>query len=326
MYTGNFRHDYMALLSRLHTSSMADIGRLTDMAYHNIRFSHDVVYAIEHRVYNAPPHEKLPALHLADNLIKRIGHPFIGLFSESLERLFFHVIGSVDPRIRQQLMDLLQSWAQVLPEVYRVISHKMAGGPMVAPQPHVPIHAPPPTQNAAPAVSQQPAAPKAQISHPQVLQKMYSPPFQCSICARRFTSAELRDNHMDKHITGTATKRVLYMNQSDWVTFGSTEKAEISRRNQLISGGSATTIQEEVEKPTVSVSSIESGVTACCVCGEEFSPEFNDDNDEWVYIDAIYDEEEQNLYHSDCFNQTKESRKRTSGAAPTDPRAKRPRA
>ncbi|KAL0213621.1 hypothetical protein P9112_005805 [Eukaryota sp. TZLM1-RC] len=282
----SLRDDYINMLGLLRYNQLHEIQRLTQIAAMHINNAPDVVYAIEYRIHNAHPHEKLPALYLADCIVKNVGGIYLQLFSESMDRLFFEVYNTCDPATKHELLTLLGTWKPLLPYVYRTISEKLS--PPVPTRPHVI------GTTSTPSTTVQQSLSKA--TRKDIVEKMYSRPSQCPLCAIRFEDDDSRNKHMDSHVETSKKsklqKRSLYLDANNWVTYGTKQRAE-----------SLTTPEPQTEKkPRVSADSVSTDMKACPVCAEEFNLEYDEDEDEWMYDDVVLDDDGV-LYHSTCFSQ-----------------------
>ncbi|KAL0248603.1 hypothetical protein GEMRC1_003837 [Eukaryota sp. GEM-RC1] len=240
-----------------------------------------------------------------------IGQPYIGLFAESMERLFFVVYNSCDPATKHELLNLNNTWLHVLPLVHRNISSKLVPPMSFAQTPmhHTPQNAPPSHRPANPNASHRhhhPAAAQRKsqnLAHHPIIEKMYGSPHYCPLCAMRFSSEDIRDKHMDTHVVKskpTSQQRQLYLNASDWATYGTPQRTA-EARDKSIREIEQQDLQEQ--KPRIAVESVEIDEKKCFVCDEEFNLVYDDDEDEWMFEDCIYDADAAELYHSSCYKQ-----------------------
>jgi len=135
-------------------------------------------------------------------------------------------------------------------------------------------------------------------------------PLQCKNCGLRFLDRERMDKHLDWHFNQNkrdkdrvkkANSRSWFLEREEWITdipYNELDKANVP---SPFAETDVKPKQEEIKQQISQVPADESQKN-CPICGELFEQVYNEDQDEWMFRDAVISPSDNKIYHVHCHH------------------------
>jgi pre-mRNA cleavage complex 2 protein Pcf11 len=107
--------DYKSSLEDLTTNDGIQIRTLTVIAKENTEHAMAISRVLENHIRTTPPLQKLPALYVADSIVKNVGSPYTLFLGRNMYQTFMNVYTLVDGNTRRKLDEMLNTWKQPAP-------------------------------------------------------------------------------------------------------------------------------------------------------------------------------------------------------------------
>ncbi|KAJ6128333.1 RNA polymerase II large subunit CTD [Penicillium samsonianum] len=107
--------DYKSSLEDLTTNDGIQIRTLTVIAKENTEHAMAISRVLENHIRSTPPLQKLPALYVADSIVKNVGSPYTLFLGRNMYQTFMNVYTLVDGNTRRKLDEMLNTWKQPAP-------------------------------------------------------------------------------------------------------------------------------------------------------------------------------------------------------------------
>ncbi|KAI2696613.1 hypothetical protein CBS147332_8965 [Penicillium roqueforti] len=107
--------DYKSSLEDLTTNDGIQIRTLTVIAKENTEHAMAISRVLENHIRSTPPLQKLPALYVADSIVKNVGTPYTLFLGRNMYQTFMNVYTLVDGNTRRKLDEMLNTWKQPAP-------------------------------------------------------------------------------------------------------------------------------------------------------------------------------------------------------------------
>ncbi|KAH9272638.1 hypothetical protein BASA83_005143 [Batrachochytrium salamandrivorans] len=102
--------EFRTSLMDLTFNSKPIITNLTIIAQESIHAAPAVVRAVEERIKNAPPKNKIPTIYLMDSIMKNVGEVYRTLFSKNIISVFSDAYAAVEQADQMRLQKLVHTW------------------------------------------------------------------------------------------------------------------------------------------------------------------------------------------------------------------------
>ncbi|KAJ5576308.1 hypothetical protein N7535_003234 [Penicillium sp. DV-2018c] len=110
MSSAEIAEDYKSSLEELTINDGMQIRTLTVIAKENTDHAQAISRVLENHIRTTPPSQKLPALYVADSIVKNIGNPYTGFLGRNMYQTFMNVYTLVDGNTRKKLDEMLNTW------------------------------------------------------------------------------------------------------------------------------------------------------------------------------------------------------------------------
>ncbi|KAJ5145669.1 uncharacterized protein N7515_000233 [Penicillium bovifimosum] len=110
MSSAEIAEDYKSSLEDLTSNDGMQIRTLTVIAKENTDYAQAISRVLENHIRTTPPPQKLPALYVADSIVKNIGNPYTGFLGRNMYQTFMNVYTLVDGNTRKKLDEMLNTW------------------------------------------------------------------------------------------------------------------------------------------------------------------------------------------------------------------------
>ncbi|KAG0157989.1 hypothetical protein PDIDSM_5501 [Penicillium digitatum] len=107
--------DYKSSLEDLTTNDGIQIRTLTVIAKENTEHAMAISRVLENHIRSTPPLQKLPALYVADSIVKNVGSPYTLFLGRNMYQTFMNVYTLVDGNTRRKLDEMLNTWKHRAP-------------------------------------------------------------------------------------------------------------------------------------------------------------------------------------------------------------------
>ncbi|KAJ0423839.1 hypothetical protein BJY00DRAFT_277523 [Aspergillus carlsbadensis] len=107
--------DYKNSLEDLTTNDRFQISNLTVIAKENTEHAMAISRVLENHIRITPPAQKLPALYVADSIVKNVGTPYTLFLGRNLYQTFMNAYTLVDSQTRRKLDEMLKTWKEPVP-------------------------------------------------------------------------------------------------------------------------------------------------------------------------------------------------------------------
>ncbi|KAJ5959039.1 RNA polymerase II large subunit CTD [Penicillium vulpinum] len=107
--------DYKSSLEDLTTNDGIQIRTLTVIAKENTEHAMAISRVLENHIRTTPPLQKLPALYVADSIVKNVGSPYTLFLGRNMYQTFMNVYTLVDGNTRKKLDEMLKTWKEPAP-------------------------------------------------------------------------------------------------------------------------------------------------------------------------------------------------------------------
>ncbi|KAJ5794472.1 RNA polymerase II large subunit CTD [Penicillium paradoxum] len=115
MSSDEIAEDYKSSLEDLTTNDGIQIRTLTVIAKENTEHAMAISRVLENHIRSTPPPQKLPALYVADSIVKNVGSPYTLFLGRNMYQTFMNVYTLVDGNTRRKLDEMLNTWKQPAP-------------------------------------------------------------------------------------------------------------------------------------------------------------------------------------------------------------------
>ncbi|OAD09225.1 hypothetical protein MUCCIDRAFT_136583 [Mucor lusitanicus CBS 277.49] len=303
--------NYRSALSELTFNSKPIITNLTIMAQENQGAASVIVKEIENQLRNNAAGQKLPVLYLIDSICKNVGGVYITNFSRNMVNVFLDAYTLTDPTVRKSFERLLQTWKNGMPgghpvfprHIIEPIERSIMYIREKTPTSRYP-HAPPPKHTA--------------------VELLYSAePLQCKQCGFRYPKTEKgqakMDAHLDSHFRQNrkmkervkrGLSRSWFVTVDEWIN-GEGGELMSQQAPAFLHDGMGHVNQKSAEKSNQAsgedaidpnlhtvIMPDDDSRKPCAICGERFVDFWNDDEEEWMYKNAVLVDGK--IYHATC--------------------------